>query len=283
MPALFDEQFIKQVAASRIRGARAGAAPGSGAAGPSAARAGFDRNDSRPYVAGDDPRLIDWNALARLDETYIQRFRDASPPELCILLDRSPSMGRWNVKNNFSQKDRSARRIAGGLGIVALASGIAPSLAGAPGAFHSAALWLRAVEELPFAQAAEWTASIQQLKFTYSKRREWIVLSDLYESELLGSFVERACARGGPVTVGAVWSRADRTAPAEDTEILDVETGERRMFTNADRRAFIQKRERFEEAWSERCRKAGARFIILNAEEPFDKLFISILGARAFL
>lgn len=49
--------------------------------------------DRRPYSPGDDPRLLDWRALARTDRPSIKRFEEEAELEVHLLLDRSASMG----------------------------------------------------------------------------------------------------------------------------------------------------------------------------------------------
>lgn len=49
-------------------------------------------DDHRPYTAGDDPRHLDWNLLARLDRLVIKLFREDEDLALVLLIDASPSM-----------------------------------------------------------------------------------------------------------------------------------------------------------------------------------------------
>src|SRR5437764_6213925 len=46
----------------------------------------------RPYVAGDDPRYIDWRLLARTDRYYIKKFEDETNLRCHLLVDISRSM-----------------------------------------------------------------------------------------------------------------------------------------------------------------------------------------------
>src|SRR5918992_891243 len=53
---------------------------------------GIDFTGSRPYVDGDDARLIDWNVTARLDEPYLRVFTEDRELTVWLVLDRSASM-----------------------------------------------------------------------------------------------------------------------------------------------------------------------------------------------
>jgi uncharacterized protein (DUF58 family) len=50
-------------------------------------------DDFREYVAGDDPRHIDWNIYARLDRLIVKLFREEEDLSLTLLIDASASMG----------------------------------------------------------------------------------------------------------------------------------------------------------------------------------------------
>jgi uncharacterized protein (DUF58 family) len=53
---------------------------------------GLEFEESRPYVAGDDVRSIDWIAMARTGEPYVKRFREERNHTLVFALDNSASM-----------------------------------------------------------------------------------------------------------------------------------------------------------------------------------------------
>lgn len=48
--------------------------------------------DYREYAAGDEPRIIDWKALARTERYYVRRFEMESNMNVVCLLDASGSM-----------------------------------------------------------------------------------------------------------------------------------------------------------------------------------------------
>jgi uncharacterized protein (DUF58 family) len=47
----------------------------------------------RAYVAGDEPRRLDWRVLARTDRPYVREYDEETNLRCAILLDRSGSMG----------------------------------------------------------------------------------------------------------------------------------------------------------------------------------------------
>jgi uncharacterized protein (DUF58 family) len=73
--------------------------------------------DFRNYTPGDDFRLIDWNAYARLDRFMLRLFVAEEELPLSIFVDLSGSMD-WGQPN----KALTARRLAGAIAYVALAA-----------------------------------------------------------------------------------------------------------------------------------------------------------------
>ncbi len=53
---------------------------------------GLEFEESRPYVAGDDIRTLDWNATARAGKPFVKRFREERNQTLLFGLDTSASM-----------------------------------------------------------------------------------------------------------------------------------------------------------------------------------------------
>src|SRR5579864_2541829 len=73
--------------------------------------------DSRSYTPGDDYRLIDWNAYARLDRFMLRLFVAEEELPLSLFVDLSGSMD-WGRPN----KALTAKRLAGAIAYVALAA-----------------------------------------------------------------------------------------------------------------------------------------------------------------
>jgi uncharacterized protein (DUF58 family) len=63
---------------------------------------GIDFADLRPYTAEDDPRHIDWNVTARMDEPYVREYLQDRELTAWLVLDQSASM-RFGAQEH--QKD----------------------------------------------------------------------------------------------------------------------------------------------------------------------------------
>lgn len=76
-------------------------------------------DDYRDYTPGDDPRFIDWNALARLDRLVIKLFLEEQDLAVHLLLDASASMRDSGVQDAPS-KVVFAQRLAFAIAYIAL-------------------------------------------------------------------------------------------------------------------------------------------------------------------
>jgi uncharacterized protein (DUF58 family) len=265
---LFDEEFLKKVAALRLRTARRGAQAGEGAAGILNITKGFDLRDTRPYAPGDDLRALDWNALARLDTAVIRRFEDSAPPAMTIYIDTTASM-------DFGEPPKSlvARLVAGGLGALAIAEGMEVRTPGSA-AHRRHSTWLTHVAELPRSQRPFAEAAMP------SVATEFVLLGDLYDSDALRSWIGKLRARRWAVVVAALWSREDREAPASDAEVVDSESGLVRRFDEAGRAAFERRFREFEDSWRSFCKHSGAAFVPTATEEGWERALERILESR---
>jgi uncharacterized protein (DUF58 family) len=79
------ERFSARIAAARERRAALGTR--------ALAEGGHEFVGYRPYHAGDDPRRIDWSALARLDRVLVRVTRREAGERWLVVLDASASMG----------------------------------------------------------------------------------------------------------------------------------------------------------------------------------------------
>jgi uncharacterized protein (DUF58 family) len=75
----------------------------------------------RKYVAGDDPRFLDWRVLARSDRYYLKEFEADTNLRCHLVLDSSGSMG-------YGEKFAYARKLAATLGYLAMQQGDAVGL-----------------------------------------------------------------------------------------------------------------------------------------------------------
>jgi len=234
--------------------------------------------DFRNYTPGDDYRLIDWNAYARLDRFMLRLFVAEEELPLNIFVDLSGSMD-WGRPN----KAVSARRLAGAIAYVALAAldrvrltifADGPASGGAP---HRGR---RAVQEL-FARLQSFPVGgpTDYTKLVWPIARQQPGMTVLITDGLGESPIEPAIsALRQARQEGAI---LQLLAPQEidvdwtgDARLKDAETGIEREFTstpatqNAYRTALARRTDEIERL----ARRRGMRFARLTTDQPIDDM-----------
>jgi uncharacterized protein (DUF58 family) len=234
--------------------------------------------DYRNYTPGDDFRLIDWNAYARLDRFMLRLFVAEEELPLSLFVDLSGSMD-WGKPN----KAETARKLAGAIAYVALAaldrvrltvfaegetSGGAPSR----GRRAAATLFSR-LQSFP----AGGVTNYEKLVWPIGRQRPGmtvLITDGLGESPLDPALtaLQRAHQEGAvlqllaPQELTPDWSG--------DARLKDAETGVEREFTatpltqGAYVKALTARSDEIERA----AHRRGLRFARLSTAEPVDDM-----------
>jgi uncharacterized protein (DUF58 family) len=234
--------------------------------------------DYRNYTPGDDFRLIDWNAYARLDRFMLRLFVAEEELPLSLFVDLSGSMD-WGKPN----KADTARQLAGAIAYVALAaldrvrltvfaegetSGGAPSR----GRRAAATLFSR-LQSFP----AGGVTNYEKLVWPIGRQRPGmtvLITDGLGESPLDPALtaLQRAQQEGAvlqllaPQELTPDWSG--------DARLRDAETGVEREFTATPVtqagyvKSLAQRTDEIERA----AHRRGLRFARLSTSEPIDQM-----------
>jgi uncharacterized protein (DUF58 family) len=234
--------------------------------------------DYRNYTPGDDFRLIDWNAYARLDRFMLRLFVAEEELPLSLFVDLSGSMD-WGKPN----KAETARKLAGAIAYVALAaldrvrltvfaegetSGGPPSR----GRRAAATLFSR-LQSFP----AGGVTNYEKLVWPIGRQRPGmtvLITDGLGESPLDPALtaLQRAHQEGAvlqllaPQELTPDWSG--------DARLKDAETGVEREFTATPLtqgsyvKALTQRTDEIERA----AHRRGLRFARLSTSEPIDEM-----------
>ncbi len=252
---------------------------------------GIEFADYRQYSAGDDLRRVDWNAYARLGSLHVRQSQAEHDTVLYLMLDASPSMGFGRPT-----KFLAARRLAAGLGYIALAHLDSVALA-APGAggqsagqlttfrgrAQSAGLF-RELQAMVEGAPAEFDGalkgwSVQQAGGT---GRLAVLISDL----LLDGWrdgLRGLVSAGFGVTVLHVLSPDDLEPPEEgDFQMVDSETGEQ-LDVHLGPAGLLEYSHRLHtwlgetEAW---CLANGANYIRVGSNWEIERTLLDLLRRR---
>jgi uncharacterized protein (DUF58 family) len=189
--------------------------------------------DYRPYASGDDPKLVDWRAYARLGRLYLKQFEEERARRLTLLVDASASLD-WG--DGPTHKGRYARELAAALAWIALSrgepvdgyllrDGRAEPLPGATSRSGAAAL-LRRLGEVVERGATDLGPAIAAAR-PAAAEGPVVLISDLLEPGWPAALEALAASREG--TVLQVLAPAEWDPPlGDEVELEDAETGELR-------------------------------------------------------
>ncbi|HYF94524.1 MAG TPA: DUF58 domain-containing protein [Symbiobacteriaceae bacterium] len=142
----YSPAFLNQIRAMVLQNKRMLPGPGAGRRRSPRAGSSVELMDYRNYVPGDDLRRLDWNVLARLDQSFVRVFRAEENLLVRIYLDISRSM-------SFGEppKIALAKSLAGALAYMGLLG---------DDRVETAALGGRAVQLIPTAMGEHGTARV---------------------------------------------------------------------------------------------------------------------------
>jgi uncharacterized protein (DUF58 family) len=245
--------------------------------------------DFRSYSPGDDFRLIDWNAYARLDRFMLRLFVAEQELPLSIFVDLSGSMD-WGRPN----KAETAKRLAAAIAYVALAAldrvrltvfAAGPTSGGAPyrGRRAVAELFSR-LESLPIGGTTDYS----RLVWPIGRQRPGmtVLISDgLGESSIDPAIaaLRRARQEGAVLQLLAPQEMApDWTG---DVRLRDSETGVEREFTSTPvtQASYLAALEQRTHDIERSAHRRGLRFVRLSTDQPIDDMVLRTLRRLGLL
>jgi uncharacterized protein (DUF58 family) len=234
--------------------------------------------DFRNYTPGDDYRLIDWNAYARLDRFMLRLFIAEEELPLSLFVDLSGSMD-WGRPN----KAETAKRLAGAIAYVALAAldrvrltvfAEGPTSGGAP---HRGR---HAVQDL-FARIQSFDVGgptdYAKLVAPISRQRPGmtvLITDGLGESPIDSAIAALQQARQEGAVLQLLAPQEIEPDWSGDARLKDAETGVEREFTATPatqagyRTALANRTGLIERA----ARRRGLRFAQLSTDQPIDDM-----------
>ncbi len=234
--------------------------------------------DFRSYTPGDDYRLIDWNAYARLDRFMLKLFVAEEELPLSLFVDLSASMD-WGTPN----KAVTARRLAGAIAYVALAAldrvrvtafATGPTSGGPPsrGRKGAAELFDR-VQSFPVGGQTGYAG----LVWPIARQRPGmsVVITDgLGEASIDPALAALQRARQEGAVLQLLAPQEIRPDWSGDARLRDAETGSEREFTLTPltQAGYQRALEERSEAVRRACLRRGLRFARLSTAEPVAQM-----------
>ena len=239
--------------------------------------------DFRTYTPGDDFRLIDWNAYARLDRFMLRLFVAEEELPLSVFVDLSGSMD-WGTPN----KALVARQLAGAIAYVALAAldrvrltifADGPTSGGAPyrGRRAAAELFAR-LQSFPVGGITDYA----RLTWPIGHQRPGmsVLISDgLGQASMEPAIaaLQRAKQEGAVLQLLA----PQETAPdwSGDARLKDAESGLEREFTSTPvtQAAYLKALTRRSQEIEQAAHRRGLRFARLSTSQPLEEMVSTTL------
>jgi len=111
----FEEGWVRRLERFTL-GLEASALRREGGGGAAKSGAGEEWVGYRPYRPGDDPRRLDWDLMARLEQSFVRVTRRETSEHWWIALDASASMGLGAPGKFQAAAERASALVALGLG-----------------------------------------------------------------------------------------------------------------------------------------------------------------------
>jgi len=234
--------------------------------------------DFRNYTPGDDYRLIDWNAYARLDRFVLRLFVAEEELPLSIFVDLSGSMD-WGRPN----KAEVARRLAGAIAYVALASldrvrltvfAEGPTSGGAPYRGRHAAQELFArIRSFPAGGPTDYSRLVAPI--TRQRPGMTVLITDgLGTSPIEPAITALRLARQEGAVLQLLAPQEISLDWTGDARLKDAETGVEREFTAtpATQAAYRAALARRTDEIARNARRHGLRFARLTSDQPIEDM-----------
>lgn len=247
----------------------------------------------RKYVAGDDPRHVNWKLYARHKRLYMKEYDAETNFRLHLLVDVSRSMSCASL--GISKYDY-ATTLAAALAYLALRQHDAVGLTlfadrvieqlpprNKPGQFHAL---LKALTLLPSEAKSNLEYAFRQASKTMRSRGLVAVFSDLFDEpeRLFGGLAEIKFHRHEVLLFHILdpWER--RLPPDETLRFRDLESGvEMVADAGAIRDAYNQRFASWETSIEDRCRQQRITRIPLTTDAPLVDALVTYLVQRAQL
>jgi len=239
--------------------------------------------DYREYSPGDEPRTIDWKAVARTERYYVKRFEMESNMNVMVLLDASASMGYQPADRSRLSKLEYGNYLAAALGYLAARQQDSPGLVTfdrdlrdfmppRQGQRHLYTM-LSKLESLQAAGQTNLSHVLQAVAQRLNRRGIVVLISDCYgDTAPVVEGIGHLRARGHDVIVFQVMDHDELTFPFHAlTSFRDMETGAQVMTDPLrQRRSYMDRLEQFLSAIGSGCAACGADYRLLDTAEPIE-------------
>lgn len=244
----------------------------------------------RQYVAGDDPRYLDWRLLARSDRYYVKQFEDETNLRTHLLLDTSRSMTFGSLPYSKSDYAKTLAATLGyflnsqrdAVGLVRFDEQIDEFIPARYRTGHLRRIML-ALEKPAEGASTNLAHPLDQVAEQVRKRGMLVVLSDMLAPlDDLETKLSYFRARGHEVVLFQILDPAELTLDFDEPTLFhDVETG-REIYVDPSlaRERYVNNLQRHLDAVQSSCDKLGIDVFRLTTDQPLESALGNFLRSR---
>lgn len=249
--------------------------------------------EHRQYVAGDDPRYLDWKVYGRSDRLYIREFREETNLKAYIIFDASNSMNYSSDENTIT-KFTYARCLAGCLsylmmkqndstGLVVFDSDIKEFIKPLSTRSHFHFL-IEKLENLKTGKDTNIGQTLHKIANLIKRRSLIILISDLFDDQ---DSVIKGLAhfrhKHHEVIVFHIIDEAEMEFPFEGfKDFIDMETNERiTVDSQTIRTAYKNVFNQFLSFYQKSCSERDINYARAITQTPFDHFLYHFLQLRS--
>jgi len=251
---------------------------------------GMAFSEVRPYQAGDDVRLIDWNVSARMNEPHIKLFVEERDRTVMLLVDMSAS-------GLFGSRTQSKREVAAEVaalvafsaiknndrvGLIIFTDAVELFVPAKKGAKHV----LRVITEIlsyePKSRRTNLNVAIEYLGRVARRKSVAFLVSDF----LAGGWDQplRVAARRHDLVPAVITDPMEEAVPSLGlVSFEDVETGAVVEFDTSgpEARAYAQHVSRMQRAREQTLKRLQIDFVNVRTDRPYVDALVAFFRARA--
>ena len=241
---------------------------------------GVEFAQSRPYVAGDPVKFIDWKVSARVGKLFIKEYQEPKQIPLYLLLDTSASMC---VSSQPLSKYAWAVRIATGIALAAQTNITPVGLLGCgarelhvrPTLSRNLVMeWSHKLRHHNFQEVTSLAKRAREVAPSLKRRTTVIVLSDLHDPDAFAAL--QVMGQEHDCIVLHLQDPAERNVRGAGIfRGSEAESG--RSFVGHGRRTFVDS-----ESWKSELTRFGIDYLYLRTDEPILGRLRHFLKKRGF-
>lgn len=234
---------------------------------------GWDFEELREYVPGDDLRSIDWNVTARTSEPFVKVYREERDMTVMLLLDVSSSLyftGQGRAKHELAAEFAAvlaflATKHKDKVGLLIFSDHVEHYTPPSKGRRHVWDIIRRVLTHKAQGQKTDLEGALRYLLNIRKKRALVFLISDFYADykptliRQLASRHELICAR--------LHDEDEETLPSAGIVALEDKESGQKVYVNTDdayfRKEWAETQRKDLEAWRSATRLAGATPLVL--------------------